>query len=77
MDEFEYLTWNDEEAVGVISIHNADSGIGVINMRTAYGNFFIKRRIECCEDFLKIVGEVARRTDSHYGSITILNIVYF
>lgn len=26
MDEFEYLTWNEEEAVGVISIQNSDSG---------------------------------------------------
>ena len=76
MDEFDYLTWNEEEVVGVISTQNSDSG-GVINMVAAYSNFFIKRRIECATDFLKLIGEVARRTDSHYRSITILNIMYF
>lgn len=77
MDEFEYLTWNEEEAVGVISIQNADSGIGVINLRRAYCNFFIKRRIECGDDFRTMVREVARHTDSNYRNITILNIMYF
>lgn len=71
MDEFEYLTLFDEEAVGVISIQDSDSGRGT------YCNFFIKRRIECGADFLALASEVARRTDSFYGSITILNIMYF
>lgn len=70
MDEFKYLTWKEEEAVGVISTQN-------INLRRTYCNFFIKRRIECGEDFRKLLGEVVRRTDSYYGSITIMNIMYF
>lgn len=77
MDEFEYLTWNEEEAVGVISIQNSESGIGLMNMKRAYCTFFIKKRIECGADFLTMVREVARRTDSCYVNITILNIMYF
>lgn len=77
MDEFDYLARHEEEAVGVISIQNSDSGIGVINLRRAYCNFFIKRRVECGADFLTMVREVARRTDSCYVNITILNIMYF
>ena len=76
MDEFEYLAWDEEEAVGVISTHNSDGG-GVFNLRRTYCNFFIKRRIECGKDFLTLVREVARRTDSCYVNITILNIMYF
>lgn len=76
MDKFEYLTRTEEEAVGVISIQNSGNG-NVISMIAAYGNFFIKRRIECGADLLGLIEEVARRTGSHCGSITILNIMYF
>ena len=79
MDEFKYLTWNEKEAVGVISIQNSGSGSGsgMINILAAYCNFFIKRRIECGEDFLALSREVARCTDSFYGGIAVLNIMYF
>lgn len=77
MDEFDYLACTEEEAVGVISIQNSDSGSGVINLRRAYCNFFIKRRIECGDDFRTMAREVARLTDSNYRNITILNIMYF
>jgi hypothetical protein len=76
MDEFEYLACNEEEAVGVISIHNSDGG-GVLNLRRTYCNFFIKKRIECGADFRILAREVARRTGAYSGSITILNIMYF
>ena len=76
MDEFKYLTWNEKEAVGVISIHNSDGG-GVLNLRRTYCNFFIKKRIECGADLRILAREVARLTDSYDGSITILNIMYF
>lgn len=76
-EDYVFLTTEDADATGVVSVLDTTERSGVMDFRPRARYFGLKRKLYALSDMDLLVHELAKAKDSTRSNIVITNITYF